>query len=285
MIAACSPPPPPAEPAPLRHKPLLSPSGVPDVQTLVDESIDRPDRVAVEARLLAPKGIRYRQLEWLLESVHRQAAGRGGFKNARRPQAVDIRVFDDAAAAASPERYIARVRSESGDPVTEIRIPFPLGEEVKAMLDARPDYRKIRPVAVADDAGGKLVVTVPFVDGQTDVYRPKLTYVRAISEWSSWTLDLFGKYPALADLTFVGEHRGAPVVSIRVTREQYATMGLGRAEESIGAYQGDFRAGLMSGQISEAAMTRKVDTRRAQTYRDLLSSLPRGQVTVSSSLR
>jgi len=239
----------------------------------------------VEVRLLAPRGIRYRQLEWLLESLHRQAAGRRGFKHARRPQAVDIRVFDDAATAASPERYIARVRSESGAPVTEIRIPFPLGEEVKALLDAQPGDQKIRPVAAADDAAGRLSLTVPFVDGEKDAYLPKVTYLRAIREWSSWTLDLFRKYPALADFTFVGEHKGAPVVSIRVTREQYATLGLQSAEESFGAYQGEFLAGMMNGQISEAAVLRKVDARQVRTYREVLGRLPRGQVTISSSLR
>jgi hypothetical protein len=256
---------------------------VPDVQTISDESTDRPDRVSVEARLLAPRGIRYRQLEWLLESVHRQAAGRGGFKHARRPQAVDIRVFDDA--AAPPERYIARVRSEAGDPVREIRIPFPLGDEIQALIAARPDYKTIRPSAVADDAKGAVTVTVPYVDGPNDQYLAKLGYVRALMEWSVWTLELFGKFEALADLTFVGEHRGTKVVFVRVTRDQFAQLGLQRAEEDIGAYQGEFLAGVMNGQISEAAVQKKVEVRRARSYREILASLPREQVSVASSLR
>ena len=283
-IVACSKPPPP-EPPPLRHKPLLSPQGVPDVTTVSDEFADRPGRVAVEARLLAPKGIGYQQIEWLLDSVHRQAASRRGFKNAGRPQAVDIRVYDDERATGSPERYIARVRSEGGDPVVEIRIPYPLGAEVNKMLDERPDFIGIRPRAKAEDAAGKLVVTVPFVDGRTDDYLPKVSYVRALQEWSSWTLDLFAKYPALLDLTFVGVHRGAELVRVEVTRAQFSEIGLRGVEEDIGAFQGGYLGGIMSGEISEAAVQRKVDARRKQAYRQVLAKLPREQVSVAASLR
>jgi hypothetical protein len=283
-VAACSQPAPPEPPGP-RFAPLLSPSGVPDVETVLDEVIDRPDRVAVEVRLLAPKGLRYAQLQWLLESVHRQAAGRRGFQNARRPRGVDIRVYDDRDAARDATRYLARVRSEGGDPVTEIRIPFPLGEEVGKMIAARPDFAKIRPTAEADDTAGRLTVRVPYVDGPTDEYLPRLGRARALEEWSSWTLDLFDKYPALSDFTFVGEYKGTDVVRVEVTRAQLGEIGLRQAEEDLGAYQGDLRPHLMSGKLSEADLARKVEARRLKAYADLLAHLPRAQVSIAPSLR
>jgi len=283
-VVSCSKAPPPKEePKKPSFRPLLSPAGAPEVTTISDEATDVPERVAVEARLLAPKTIDYMQLDWLLDSVHRQAAGRRGFKNARHPQSVDIRVYDDA--AAPRDGYIGRVRSEGGDPVKEIRLPFPLGKEVAKMIAERPDYQKIRPTAESDDAAGKLLVRVPYVDGRTDEHLKKLPYGRALQEWSVWTLDLFAKYPALKELTFVGVHRDKEVLSIRLTDEQFGTLGLRAAEEDLGQFQNDLAVGMVEGTLTEKQVMQKMLVKRKDLYRKVLGRLPKDQVRISRSLR
>lgn len=270
----------------LTFTPYEAPSGVPDPQTVKDEAIDEVGRVGIDTVLVMPRSTEYEQLDRLLQSIGRQARTRSGFKNAPRPQFVDVRIYTDAAKTGDANGWVGRLQLKGdGEPVIDMRLPFPLGKTVKKMIDERPEYGTIKPKVNSGDAEGRLELTIPYVSPGEDHYVKKLGYGDAIQEFNSWTLMMFRKLPALKDFTFVGEHNGKEVVRIRITREQYEQINITKVEEDLGAFSGQFMAGQMQGAISDEAVAAKLAKERREVYGAMLKQLPPDQVVISKTLK
>jgi hypothetical protein len=270
----------------LTFTPYESPSGVPDPQTVKDEAIDEVGRVGIDTVLLLPATLEYEQLDRLLQSIGRQARTRSGFKNAPRPQFVDVRIYTDAARTGDANAWVGRLQLKGdGEPLIEMKLPFPLGKTVRKMIDERPEYGTIKPKVDSGDAEGRLELTVPYVTAGEDQYVKKLGYGDAIQEFNSWALMMFRKFPALKDFTFVGEHNGKEVVRIRITREQYDQINITKVEEDLGAFSGEFLVGQMQGAISDEAVQAKLAKKRREVYGAMLKQLPPDQVVISKTLK
>ncbi|MEK6606146.1 MAG: hypothetical protein AABZ30_00630 [Myxococcota bacterium] len=273
-------------PEKLVFPPMRPPSGAPAFETVRDEAVDTPGRVGIEAVLVVPQRTEYEGLERLLPSLARQARARSGFRNAPRPGFVDVRVYDDRAKAADADGWLGRVRVDGADePQVDIRIPFPLGKRVAALLDKNPEFVGIRPKVDAVDAEGKLLLTLPFVEPGEDAYLAKIDYGRAVQIFNTWARDLFAKFPALRELAFVGEHQGTSLLQVRLTREQYDALGITKIEEDLGAFVGQFMGGMLQGAIEDAVVQAKLAKKRRQVYGAMLAKLPAEQVVVSKKLR
>lgn len=282
LLGAC----PEQEQKKLRFAQFQAPSGVPDPKTVRDEPIDQPGKVGFETVLVVPPTIEWEQLNRFLDSVSRQARSRSGFKNAPRAQFADIRVYNDEGRAGDPNGWVGQIQIQGDEePKIDIRIPYPIGKFVGKAIAESPEYGTIRPKVESVDADAQVTVTYPFITLGEDAYMKKVDYGTAVHEFNSWALELFRKHKALKDLTFVGEHRGKELVRIRMTREQEAQINITKIEEDLAAFSGQFMAGQMYGQVSDAAVAAKVARERKRVYQIELGQLPPDQVVIDKSLK
>jgi hypothetical protein len=229
------------------------------------------------------------ELDRLLSSFHRQVRERRGFARGDRPQRIVVRFYTtEAAARAGGGDWLAELTASGGAPEQKTnRQKAPLLKWAKKVLGKQPEFSgALKPQLLADPNAMALELTIPYVaDDGSGKYVEKLGYVKAITEWVSYTRALFERIPELKKFTFVGRHNDAVVMKIWLTRSQYNALNLQQVEEGLGAFQGQFIEPIMSKQISEKAVEQKVIKQRRKVYRETLGRLPKEQVELDQSLR
>lgn len=229
------------------------------------------------------------ELDKLMASFLRQVKERRGFRVAGPPKRIDLRFYvSEAKAKAGGEDWLAQVLASSGaEPTMTNRQKPPLLKWTKKVLGPQPEFSgTIKPQILADPITYSVELTIPYVnDDGSGTYVEKLTYVKAITEWVSYTRALFEKIPELKKFSFVGKHNDQPVMKIWLTRQQYQELDLQQVEESLGAFQGQFIEPIMSKLISEKAVEKKVVAQRQKVYRETLGRLPAEQVQLAKELK
>lgn len=228
------------------------------------------------------------ELDRLMSSFYRQVKDRRGFRKGDSPARIDLRFYvrEDQAKATGSD-WLAQVLYSGGEPTMTNRQKAPLLKWVKKALGNQPEFSgPLKPQILADPQAQSLEITIPFVsDDGSGKYVEKLGYVKAITEFVSYTRTLFDKIGELKKLTFIGKHDDAVVMKIWLTREQYNEIDMRQVEENLGAFQGQFIELILSKQISEKAVEAKVIKERRRVYRETLARLPKEQVELAQGLR
>ena len=250
----------------------LSTGGEATVLVAVEPEIDRDD------------------LDLLMNAFYRQVKERRGFQTTDTVKKIILRFYaSEAKAKIGGEDWLAQLSRPTvhGEPILTNQQKVPLLKWAHKALGKQPEFTgKLKPLLLADPSSLSLDVTVPFVaDDGSGKYVESLSYVKAITELVAYTRTLFDKIPSLQKLTFIGQHNDGIVMKIWLTRPQYERLNLGKVEESLGAFQGQFIEPLMSKQISEKAVEEKTIQQRRKVYRETLARLPKEQVELAPDLR
>jgi hypothetical protein len=274
----------------LYFRELTAPVGVGKVSIHSDQNANTETGGEITILTSVEPEIDRDELDRLMDSFYRQARERRGFGKGGRADRVDLRFYtSDAAAKAGGQDWIAQLQGDGGQqPKSKVnRQKAPLLKWAKKVLGKQPEFSgSLKPQLLADPVAMSLELTIPFVsDDGSGKYVETLGYVKAITEWVSYTRALFEKIAELKKFAFVGKHNDATVMKIWLTREQYIQLDLQQVEESLGAFQGQFIEPIMSKQISEKAVEQKVIKQRRKVYRETLAKLPKEQVELDQSLR
>lgn len=240
------------------------------VRVVVDPDVDRDD------------------LDRLMASFERQTKARTGFSGGAVAK-VDIRFYvSEGKAKAEGDDWIASVQrtSNTGEAKLVNKQKLPLLKWAKKALGPMPQYTKEKPTILADPKAMTLEITLPFVkDDGTGEPVEKVTFNRACRTWASLVLPLFDKLEKLKKLTFIGSHKGNTVFKVWVTREQATQLDLRKVEESLGAFQGKLINKRLAKQITDKKMATETAKQRKKVYKEVLSRLPKEQVTVDKALK
>ncbi len=274
----------------LYFRELTTPVGVGKVTIVSDTNLNTDAGGEITILATVEPEIDRDELERLMESFYRQARERRGFAKGDRASKLDLRFYTtEAAAKAGGQDWLAQALGEGGpQPKSKTnRQKAPLLKWAKKVLGKQPEFSgALKPQLLADPVAMSLELTIPFVsDDGSGKYVESLSYVKAITEWVSYTRALFEKIGELKKFTFVGRHNDQTVMKIWLDREQYIKLDLQQVEEGLGAFQGQFIEPIMSKQISEKAVEAKVIKQRRKVYRETLAKLPKEQVELDQSLR
>ncbi len=273
----------------LYFKDVTPPLGAGKVTIVSDDNANLESGGETTIIATVEPGIDRDELDRLMTSFLRQARERRGFKKGDKAVKIDLRFYvDEAKAKAGGADWLAQVLVSPGanEPTQTNRQKAPLLKWAKKALGPQPEYSgKLQPQILADPAALSIELTIPFVsDDGSGNYVEKLSSVKAITEFVSYTRTLFDKLGELKKLTFIGKHNDETVMKIWLTREQYNELDLRNVEESLGAFQGQFIEPIMSKQISEKAVEAKVIAQRKKVYKETLNRLPQAQVQLAKSL-
>jgi hypothetical protein len=268
---------------------LNPPVGVGKVKIVHDESLNLPEG-EIHVKAVVEPEVDRDELDRLMNSFYRQVKDRRGFLGDGKPHKIDLRFYtSEPAAVAGGEDWLSHVTGSATAKEPEIvnKQKAPLLKWARAALGKMPEYSgALQPQMLADPTTMSIELSIPFVsDDGSGKYVDQLTYVKAITEWVSYTRTLFEKLLDLRKLTFIGKHQDKPVMKIWLTRDQYTALDLQQVEESLGAFQGQFLELIMSKAISEKAVEAKVRAQRHKVYRETLARLPAEQVELDKSLR
>lgn len=275
--------------AQLYFKDLLAPLGV-KVKVVKDISKTAAGGESI-VRVVVDPDVDRDDLDRLMASFWRQTKARTGFSGGAVAK-VDIRFYVSAAKAkAEGDDWIASVQGNPGvekgaAPKLVNKQKAPLLKWAKKALGPMPQYTKEKPTILADPKAMTLEITLPFVtDDGTGEPVEKVTFNRACRTWASLVLPLFDKLEKLQKLTFIGSHKGNTVFKIWVTREQATQLDLRKVEESLGAFQGKLINKRLAKQITDKKMATETAKQRKKVYKEVLSRLPKEQVTVDKALK
>lgn len=273
----------------LYFRELTTPVGVGKVSIVTDQNLNTDAGGEITINATVEPEIDRDEFDRLMESFYRQARDRRGFAKGDRASKIEIRFFTSEAAAKAGKDWLGEVLGDSGpQPKSKTnRQKAPLLKWAKKVLGKQPEFSgSLKPQLLADPVAMSLELTIPFVsDDGSGKYVETLGYVKAITEWVSYTRSLFEKIGELKKFTFVGRHNDQTVMKIWLTRDQYIKLDLQQVEEGLGAFQGQFIEPIMSKQISEKAVEQKVIKQRRKVYRETLAKLPKEQVELDQSLR
>ncbi len=267
---------------------LTPPLGVGKVTVLSDVNMNLDTGGECTVITVVQPDVDRDELDRLMSSFFRQVKDRRGFKKGDAAARIDLRFYvNEGQAKAGGKDWLAQVLYSGGEPTLTNRQKAPILKWAKKALGNQPEFSgSLKPQLLADPQALSLEITIPFVsDDGSGKYVEKLSSVKALTEFVSYTRTLFDKIGELKKLTFIGKHNDAVVMKIWLTREQYNELDLRQVEESLGAFQGQFIELILSKQISEKAVEAKVIKERRRVYRETLARLPKEQVELAKTLQ
>lgn len=268
---------------------LNAPVGAGKVNVVSDVSLNKPTGGEITVLTAVGPDLDKDELDRLMASFYRQVKERRGFRGSGKPELIDLRFYgSEGQAKAGGDDWLARVSaSGTGEPTTVNKQKPPLLKWAMKKLGKMQEFTgSLKPQVLANTTAMSLDMTVPIVelDG-SGKYVENLTYVRAITEFVSYSMALFEGIPELKKFSFVGRHNDQTVMKIWLTREQYVGLDLRKVEEGLGAFDGQFIELLMSKQITDKAFEAKKIKQRRKVYRETLARLPAEQVELEKDLR
>lgn len=274
----------------LYFEPLLPPVGI-GATMVRDESELRPEGGVISVALAVESDLDQGELQRLLEALWRQVEARRGFGAPDRGASrIELRCYASAEAARrGGDDWLGRAAREGlrGAPTFANRQVLPLLRLATEALGRQPQYSGVlRPELLADPEARSVEVSLPFVrDDGSGAAVERVSFERATTTLTATLAALFGKVPQLAEVTFVGRHRGRVVLRVRVSREQYAALKLLEIEEQLGALRGQLIGALASGRLTDATAQGELALRRRERYQQALRRLPAGRVFIAPTLR
>jgi hypothetical protein len=229
------------------------------------------------------------ELDRLMDSFLRQVKERTGFAGSGKPEKIDLRFYvgEDKAKAGGADWLAQLTATASGEPTKVNKQKAPLLKWAMKKMGKMQEFTgALKPQLLANPSLMALDMTVPVVelDG-SGKYVAKLTYVRAITEFVSYSMTMFEGIPELKKLTFAVKHDDAVVLKIWLTREQYVALDLRKVEEMLGAFDGVLMTKLLSKEVNDKTFETKKIAQRRKVYREALARLPAEQVELTKELR
>lgn len=274
---------------PLYFPELRPPVGV-SVEVIDDVNTNTPAGGSITVITVVEPGIDRGELDRLMQAFYRQAsARRRGFRDGPARQ-IDLRFYDSKEKAAMrSDNWLARVELTPPDaePTYSNRQRLPLLRWVKEALGDQPQYAgEVKPQLLADPEALAVEISLPFVkyDGSGD-YVDEVTFARATTDFASTAIDLFEKIEQLKQLTLVGTHRGATLLRVVLTREQYRQVNLRQVEESLGEFRGKLINMKLAGKVDDRKMETMLAKRRRELYREVFELLPKENVEIARQLQ
>lgn len=135
-----------------------------------------------------------------------------------------------------------------------------------------------------DPARGSVTISYPFLEMGKDEYVANLKLNSVMATWSEFMTSMFSKVETLKEYVFNGVYKDESVVKISVTKEQFENT-LARLQEQIASHAAFTFQVIGMGKKSSEAAEKEQEKFKSKTYKDALDKLPKGQVTIASSLK
>jgi len=135
-----------------------------------------------------------------------------------------------------------------------------------------------------DPARGSVTITYPYLEMGKDEYVANLKTNSALGTWAEFMTSMFSKVETLKEFVFTGLYKDEPVVKISVTKEQFENT-LARLQEQIASHAAFTFQVIGMGKKSTEAAEKEQEKFKSSSYRSALDKLPKGQVTLASSLK
>lgn len=135
-----------------------------------------------------------------------------------------------------------------------------------------------------DPARASVAITYPFLEMGKDEYVANLRLNSVMATWSEFMTSMFSKVETLKEFVFNGVYKDETVVKISVTREQFDNI-LARLQEQISSHAAFTFQVIGMGKKSSEAAEKEQEKFKSTTYKAALDKLPKGQVTISPSLK
>jgi hypothetical protein len=258
-------------------------AGIPSFKVVSDEvSVDK-ERVVL--RLALSAAAERDAIDALLKDVYRQAMTRIGME----PSSVEIYLYasEDRARAAADAWSASCVKHQSDKgPTFENKVPLTFPKAVVAAVRGDTFVGKLQPKVEVDEAGHKVTLTIPYVEPGKDEWADHLSYNNAVVTFTDYAQRLYQSVPDMNGLQFVGVWKDEPVVRIQIaSKEEYSALDLYGLGERIGGKQGRAFAEAQLTKKSDAAITKEKLAAERKEYQAALGKLPKGSVSIASSLK
>ncbi len=135
-----------------------------------------------------------------------------------------------------------------------------------------------------DAARSSVTISYPYLEMGKDEYVANLRTNSALATWAEFMTSMFSKVETLKEFVFNGIYKEEPVVKISVTREQFDNT-LARLQEQIASHAAFTFQVIGMGKKSSEAAEKEQEKFKSTTYKAALDKLPKGQVTLASSLK
>jgi hypothetical protein len=268
---------------------LKIPIGVGKVTVVSDVSLNPSTGGEITVLTAVEPEVDRDELDRLMDSFLRQVKERTGFAGSGKPEKIDLRFYvgEDKAKAGGADWLAQLTASASGEPTKINKQKAPLLKWAMKKMGKMQEFTgTLKPQLLANPSVMALDLTFPIVEHDgTGTYVAKLTYVRAITEFVSYTMTMFEGIPELKKLTFVAKHDDAVVMKIWLTREQYVKLDLRKIEEGLGAFDGALMEKYLSKEVNDKAFEARKVAQRRKVYREALARLPAEQVELTKELR
>jgi hypothetical protein len=264
--------------------PFKVPEGLPSFKVVKDEV--SPDKERVLANLALTGPAEREQLDALLKDLYRQAMTRIGSE----PSTVEIYIYanEDRARAAAPDTWAAECVKHQSDkgPKFENKVPLSFPKAVAAAINGDTFVGKLRPKVEVDEAKHHVTLTMPYVEQGKDQWVSELSYNTALVTFVDYTQRLYQNVTEMDGLTFIGVWKDEPVVRINLaSKENYNTLDLYALGERIGGKQGKAFAEAQLTKKSDAQIDKEKKAAERKEYQSALNKLPKGSVSIASSLK
>ncbi|MDX2022315.1 MAG: hypothetical protein SF187_18915 [Deltaproteobacteria bacterium] len=282
------------------------PANVPAFKVVADDITGPSDGQDVKIKAVLNQAPERESLYLVLQTLYAWSLTRAPFE----PIVFRAEVYaSEAAASASKDTlaYIERPRGKTG-PDCENSVPWTFKQSVErafaASLNRLPqentlDTCRIDKPKVVDridkdfshqpklnvDVDAKTAeVNYPYLLEGKDEYDPALTFNKAMTYWIEFTTSMFRRAPDLKAFKFVGIHKDAPVVSIKVDRNTFENS-LASLQEEIASHAAVTFQKLGMNATSDKEADREQNTFRSKTYHDALKLLPANAVSIAKTLK
>ena len=263
---------------------LKPPVGFSHVKIVSDESKNPETGGHVTATAVVKPDEDRDELEVLMKSLYRQAAGRkSGFKKHKgKLEKIDIRLYDsESKAKAAGEDWLARVSraSRNSEESYENKQKLPLLKWGKKAL-GKGNYQLLE-----DHEALSLEYSDPFLDHEGKPVK-KISYEIFANDFIRTTDNLFKKITQLKKFTYLRKHEDKVVAKIWLNREQFTGLNLrSTLEQKYNAVVGPLVQDLATRQITEAKYIKIKTKQLRKVMRELLEKLPKEQVELIKELR
>jgi hypothetical protein len=249
---------------------------------------DETDKLSVEYHVLVAPETKHDEAQKYLQTLYRHLMTR---RDSTPTNLAGYLYTNEAQFTTPPLSPVGTVLQKSGDksPTFENKIAKELWQQVEEVLklSERTDRKlklKRKLEYSADSASGKVTLTLPFTEGNSDEWSKELSFAQVMGFFTQMAMDLFNNVPDLKVLVFQAQWKDQTVANIECSNADFQALKLRDIEERVGQLGGRAWLELTGGQVSEAASERRLQARRAAEYRKITDHL-KGKATVSPLLK
>lgn len=249
---------------------------------------DETDKLSVEYHVLVAPETKHEDADKYLQALYRHLMNR---RDSTPNNIAGYLYTNEAQYTTPPPSPVGIVLQKPGDksPTFENKIVKELWQQVEETLklSERADRklklnRKLE--YAADAATGKVTITLPFTEGNTDEWAKDVSFAQVMGFFTQFALDLFNNVPDLKTLVYIAKWKDQSVATIECSSADFKTLKLRDIEERVGQLGGKAWLELTGGQVSEASAEKRLQARRAAEYKKIVAAL-KGKAVIAATLK